>query len=174
MQPNPLIMLLCCITLTTPSAAKALEFIDNYIPDAKISGSDRYSYVFFDVYDVTLFAPSGQWTKSEPFALSLKYLRKLKGKRIANSSIQEIRSQGLKDEVKLASWYSQMKEIFPDVQKGSTLTGIHLPGQETRFYYNDTRIGTIKDPEFGHWFFGIWLAETTRAPALKQKLTGAK
>ncbi len=164
--------ILYCISLGNISHADTI--IQNYVPNAKICGKDRYTYIMFDVYDATLYAPQGQWIDNEPYALTLRYLRSLKGKKIAQRSAEEMRKIGFKDEIKLAGWYSQMKEIFPDVRKGNTLTGIYTPGQETRFYKDDKHIGTIQDPAFGRWFFGIWLAEKTSAPEFRQNLIGKK
>lgn len=162
----------CCITFA--GTANSKEFITNYIPNAQISGSDRYRYMIFDVYDATLYAPKGQWKQNKPYALSLKYLRHLKGKKIAERSVQEMRQQGLNNEMKLAAWYSQMKTIFPDVENGTVLTGVYIPNTETRFYKNGQRVGIIKDPNFGRWFFGIWLSEKTTAPELRRNLIGLK
>lgn len=165
-------VIIFCVFLS--SAANAKEFIKNYVPDAMKSGTDRYTYMIFDVYDATLYAPQGKWTHNQPYALSLEYLRTLKGEKIAERSTQEMRDQGLSDEIKLAGWFSQMKEIFPDVRKGTVLTGVYIPEKETRFYKNDQPIGIVKDPEFGRWFFGIWLAENTTAPELRQNLIGKR
>lgn len=164
--------ILLCIFIS--GAANAKEFLKKYVPNAQVSGSDRYTYMIFDVYDATLYAPMGKWKEEEPYALSLKYLRTLKGEKIAEKSIQEIRSQGYDNEIKLAAWFSQMKKILPDVENGTVLTGIYIPGKETRFYKDNAGIGVIKDPEFGRWFFGIWLADTTTAPKLRQNLTGRR
>ncbi len=172
MLPKSIITAICCIFIAAPAHAEA--FIKNYIPEAKITGSDRYTYMLFDIYDATLYAPKGQWEDNKPFALSLKYLRSLKGEKIAARSAEEMRKQGFKDEIKLAGWYSQMNEIFPNVTKGTNLTGVLLPNKETVFYKDNKRIGTIKDPEFGKWFFGIWLAHNTTAPTLRQNLIGQK
>lgn len=167
-----LLTTLCCTFAA--GFANAETFIQSYVPEAKVTGQDRYTYMVFDVYDARLYAPEGQWKADGPYALSLSYLRRLKGEKIAERSAEEMRKQGMKDEVKLAAWYSQMKEIFPDVEKGTTLTGVHLPNKETRFYKNNERIGIIKDPAFGEWFFGIWLAQNTTAPTFRKNLIGQK
>ncbi len=154
------------------SQTLASNVVEKYIPDAERVGEARFTYMLWDVYDATLHAPKGNLDKTKPFTLTLSYLRKLDGNAIAERSAEEIRGQGFKDEVKLAGWYSQMKKIFPDVDKDTKLTGVYIPNGTTRFYKNGQEIGEIRDPEFGKYFFGIWLDEKTSEPQLRRQLLG--
>lgn len=165
-----LIILFMCLTVSI--GAKAEEIVQLQMPDASPVGSGRLTYLFWDVYDATLYAPGGKWESSKPFALTLHYLRSIEGEDIADRSAEEIRQQGFENEVKLAGWYSQMKAIFPNVENGSTLTGMYVPDKPTRFFSNNKQIGVIHDPEFGKWFFNIWLAKNTSEPSLRKKLLG--
>ncbi len=144
------------------------------VPDAKPVGTARLSKLVWDVYDATLYAPDGQWSDAQPFALSLHYLMALDGQDIAERSVAEIRKQGFGDEVKLAAWYSQMKAIFPDVRKGSEITGIYQPDAPTAFYLGSESLGQIRDPEFGRWFFNIWLGDNTSEPDIRKQLLGMR
>lgn len=146
--------------------------ISLYIPDAKPVGQGKLSVMIWDIYDATLYAPQGIWQKSGPLALKLNYLRSIDGNKIADRSAEEIRDQGFKDEVKLAAWHTQMKKIFPDVENGTSITGILTASGETIFLKDGLEIGRIKDPEFGKTFFDIWLSEKTSAPDLRQDLLG--
>nr|MBI1231064.1 hypothetical protein [Cytophagales bacterium] len=167
-------ILIVTFLILLPSFASANTVAEQYVADAKIVGSGRLNVYLFDVYDAYLYAPDGKWSNSKPYALKLKYLRNIKGKKIADKSIEQIREQGFDNEVKLAAWHRQMIQIFPDVTDGSELTGIYIPNLETQFFNRDEKIGTIKDPEFGKWFFGIWLSENTAAPKLRESLIGLR
>lgn len=144
----------------------------SYLTDAQKVGEGRLTYLLWDVYDARLYAPDGQWDENEPFALTLHYLRSLKGEAIADRSVEEMRKQGFEDEVKLAAWHSQMRNIFPDVENGTELTGLYTPGEPTRFYQNGKLMGAVQDAEFGQWFFDIWLSEQTTEPELRIQLLG--
>lgn len=163
----------CVLVLLGITPAYALDHIQSYVPEAQKVGQGRLTYLFWDVYDATLYAPEGAWNDRKPFALQLSYLRTLNGKKIADRSAEEIRGQGFKDEVKLATWHAQMRKIFPDVDEGVNLTGVYTESGETIFYRDNFEIGRIKDPEFSKAFFGIWLDEKTSAPDLRRKLLGA-
>ena len=165
-------LLIFMMTIGFTGNCFASDAITRSIEKAAIVGTGRLSFMLWDMYDATLYAPEGVWRKNQPFALSLYYLREVKGRDIADRSVQEIRKQGYSDEITLAAWHSQMRTIFPDVEQGTVLTGIFIPGKDTRFYEGDRLIGTIKGDLFAQWFFGIWLSENTSEPQFRKKLLG--
>ena len=154
--------------------AQSGEAVQAYVPDAQEVGEARLTYLFWDVYDATLHAPKGEWNHAQPFALSLRYLRSLEGEKIADRSAEEMRKQGYNDEIKLAAWYAQMRDIFPDVKKGDEITGIYYPDAPAEFLLNGKPLGEVKDPEFGSHFFDIWLSEKTTEPEMRRALLGLK
>ena len=149
-----------------------MELATRHIPQAQAIGTARLSFLFWDVYDATLYAADGQWRADAPYALSLSYLRQLDGDKIAERSAQEIRGQGFSDEDKLDVWRQQMRELFPDVDENTTLTGVRDENGHALFYRNGVAIGGIKDAEFSDWFFGIWLSENTSEPQMRMELLG--
>ncbi len=154
------------------AVAKVPAFISRAIPNAQPAGHARLKFLWWDVYDATLYAPNGRWQPQQPFALTLHYLRDFSGADIADRSAQEIRGLGFRDEVRLAAWHTEMQNMFPDVRPDTRLTGIYLPEKPTVFYAQDTRLGHVPDPEFGRWFFAIWLSEDTSEPAFRRQLLG--
>ena len=152
--------------------ASASDVVTKHIPGASKVGSGTLSIFLWEVYDATLYAKDGSWNRNEPFALNIDYKRTIDGVDIADRSAEEIKSLGYGDENKLANWLTQMREIFPDVTPESTITGLYQPNQPTIFYHNAARIGTIDDPEFGKWFFDIWLSKKTPEPKLRAALLG--
>ena len=165
----------CVICLAAPAdglSSTASNIIQQHVPNAKPVGTGRMRFWFWSVYDATLYAPHGTWRANRPYALKLDYLRALNGKAIADRSAEEIRKLGFADEARLAVWLADMRTIFPDVDEGRSLTGIYHPKLGTRFYDGGRSIGRIADPEFGRWFFGIWLSKKTSAPDLRAQLLG--
>ena len=160
-----------CFASPTMASKTGLE---NLVPEAALVGEGRLNYMIWEVYDAALFAPKGQWDQDKPFALKLSYLRSLKGKAIADRSVEEMRKQGFSDEVKLATWHSQMREIFPDVDADVSITGIRTENGETVFYKNNEEIGRIRDLEFSKTFFNIWLSPKTSEPELRAQLLSLK
>ena len=162
-------LMVCC---AAAAQANVQALAERYIPQAQKVGEGRLTYAFWDVYDATLYAPNGQWDAARAFALSLHYLRPLDGSDIADRSVQEMRTQGFDDEVKLAAWNAQLKRIFPNVERGTVLSAIYTPKEGTSFFRDRELIGEIKGDEFAHHFFAIWLGEKTSEPSLRRRLLG--
>jgi len=166
--------LLTCLAIMPGLALAAANPVQQHVPNANRVGQGTLTYLFWDVYRATLYAPSGSWKEGEPLALTLHYLRDFSGTSIADRSIKEMRQLGWEDEVKLAAWHKQMKQIFPDVKEGEDLTGILTPDGVTKFYQSGQLLGTVQDPKFGDAFFDIWLDQGTSAPELRRALLGMK
>ena len=132
---------------------------------------DPFGYAW---YAINFDAENGKWSDDGSYALELRYYLGLKGRKIAERSITEMRKIGYDNEEQLSSWLNMMKEIFPDVRDGSVLTGIFTADQETLFFNGDQKIGHVTDPLFGKAFFSIWLSDKTSEPELRQALMGLK
>lgn len=148
------------------------------LPGTTAIGSGTFRWFGLALYDATLFAErdsfnADKWTAT-PLALELAYARSLVGKKIAEASVDEMKKLGVGNAEQLRAWDAAMKQVFPDVNKGTRLTGIYRPGQPTRFLLNGDPIGEIADPAFGPAFFAIWLHPNTSAPKLREALLGKR
>ncbi len=152
------------------TSANAETYIQQHIPKAKQVSSARYNVFLFDVYDATLYTSSGKPEVAAPLALKLAYLRSFKGEDIADRSAEEMRDHQGIDEVTLADWHSQMRNIFPNVAKGDSITGVYPDQAECVFYKNKALIGHVTDKKFCNAFFDIWFGKNTSAPKLREKL----
>ncbi len=167
-----LIALLCGMN---PFVAQAnTEVMKPYFSNAETVGNGRLTYMFWDVYDATLYAPKGIWVAQKPYALKLNYLVDVKGKKIAAISVEEMQKQGVTDTEKLTRWESEMTRIFPDMKAGASIIGIRTKAGNAVFYKDNQHIGSIKDKEFTENFFAIWLSPKTSEPELRQTLLGQK
>ncbi len=168
-------LILPCMATAGPLSSQTPQLplvVQQHVPDAAVTGSAVYSYLFWDLYQATLHAPHGQWQPEQPFALELRYLTDLTAGKIAAVSRDEMARQGSADPARLAAWEQRLLAILPDVQAGSVLTGIRLQDGTTRFYAGERDLGGVDDPAFGKAFFDIWLGEATRDKALRLRLLG--
>lgn len=143
---------------------------------ARLQGQARMRFWGMDIYDAYLwrgrvFDPPRYAT--QPFALELRYKRKLEGKAIARRSLEEMRKLEAIDARDAQLWLSFMERAFPDVANGNRLTGLHLPNEGTRFFTDGRPGAELPDPRFARLFFGIWLAPGSSEPELRRKLTGS-
>ena len=148
--------------------------VQEQMPQARLVGAAPYRYLLWDVYDIALYAPRGDYRDDGWFALAIAYKRDFTGKAIADRSTGLMRELGCGDEYRLAGWNGLMKELFPDVAPGVVLTGVHQPNGESWFYRDGELLGKVRDPQFGRCFFHIWLGEKTPEPSLRAALLGQR
>ncbi len=172
------IVLCVLLTVRNAQAVTVPDYIKTEIIEAQLQGHGLLTWFGLKIYSANLWVSKKNSSVpsilNQHFALELHYLRKLEGAEIAKVSIEEIKRLNIGTDAQQASWLRSMKSLFPNVDKGSRLTGIHLPGEATRFYRDGKLLGEIADPEFGPAFFSIWLDTRTREPALRHALLGTK
>ena len=163
------------LALILPVAVAALpEPVLREFPELRLAGEGRLRWLGLHVYDAALWVNGGKWNPEREFALDIVYARSLSGKRLAGTSIDEMRRLGFGDEASLARWSEQLARVFPDVAKGDRITGVNRPGVGAEFYHQGRLTGRINDPEFARAFFAIWLDERTREPGLRKSLFGTR
>jgi hypothetical protein len=143
------------------------------IEQARLVGQAKYTYWGFDVYHARLWSDSNLQTDSwqqNRFALELIYLRDFEGKSIAKRSIDEINKQKDLDPPKIREWLNALENLFPNVKKNQSLTGLYIPNYGVKFYHMNQLIGEIKDLELSKSFFDIWFSNKTSAPELRKEL----
>lgn len=159
-----------CLCLTPAHAS--LETAERHVSNPEIVGKGRMKVMFWNVFDATLYAEGGHYDADKPFALSLSYLRKLKGRKIVDKTISEIRRQGTSNATSQVQWTKALLNIISDVDASTTITGIRDAEGHTLFYRNGSPIGRIDDPAFTKAFFDIWLGDSSNQPELTRQLIG--
>ncbi len=142
---------------------------------SRLLGAGRLTWFGLSVYDARLWAGerfSAAQFEREPLALELQYARTLQGKQIAERSLTEMQRFGAVSEADAARWLVLMTQLFPDVNRGDRLTGVHRPGEAARFYFNGKLLGEVRETDFARRFFGIWLSPQTSEPQLRLALIG--
>jgi hypothetical protein len=165
--------LVCASAATASTGSAAPPSVSGALAEKQAVASTRLRVWGFEVYDARLWArPGFELTRFEDqsFALELAYLRSFKGADIARRSIDEIRQTGALDEADATRWLAAMTALFPDVQRGDRITGVHVPGTGARFYLNDRLLGEVGEDRFSRRFFGIWLSERTSQPRMREAL----
>lgn len=145
------------------------------LPGARLQGQGRLRFFGLHVYDALLWTqqPFGADDLDRlPLALELRYARALRGVLIAERSMDEMRRIGDFGDDQARRWLAAMTALFPDVEAGERITGVHRPGEAARFHVNGRFAGEVRDALFARLFFAIWLAPATSQPALRSALLG--
>ncbi|MGE0350813.1 chalcone isomerase family protein [Hydrogenophaga sp.] len=181
MHRAPLLsLLLACAAAMLPATAVRASTPEPTLALAlqgqKPLSTARLRYWGFDVYDARLFVEPGfdaQRYEAQRFGLELSYLRELKGADIAERSIDEMNDLAPIEPGQARRWLEAMGALFPDVQRGDRITGVHVPGSGARFYLNGRLLGEVADEAFSRQFFGIWLSPKTSQPRLREAMLQA-
>ena len=170
--PAALLALLLLACVTAPACAQGSWRAQ--MPQATLIGSGDFSWFGFSVYNAKLWSPVAQVDFSQPFALELTYRRRISRDTLVDTSLDEIRRLNGEplDREQQAGWVRQMQQAFVDVEDGTRITGVFLPGRGCRFYVNGQLQHVIEDDEFARAFFAIWLDPQTRSPKLRAALLG--
>ena len=156
-----------------PAMAEPPTEVRSALSGARSAGSARMRFFGFDVYDARLWVLDD--FRASRFAqhalmLELAYLRGLKGRSIAERSLEEMRRGAAIEPAQAQRWLAAMQDAFPDVNAGDRITGLHRPDVGARFWFNGQLRAVIADPEFSRLFFGIWLAPSTSEPQMRSAL----
>lgn len=137
-----------------------------------VRGTGAFRWLGLEIYTATLWTLGAPPDFDRPFALTLRYARTIKGSAIAARSVEEIERLGAASPEQLRAWGAAMNSLFPEVSKGTTLTGLNVPGKGARFFHDGRPLGEIAGTEFARAFFSIWLDPQSSAPALRSALMG--
>jgi hypothetical protein len=165
----------CCLMLLLAAPAAAVELpaaACTLLQTCRLIGQGQLRWWGFHVYDAALWSPSGRWQAQAPYALDIRYARRVTGAQLAETSVDELRRLGIGDEAALTRWGTAMRKLFPDVAPGSRLIGVHVPQRGALFYSATAYLGAIEEPEFARGFFAIWLDPRTQTPDLRAALLG--
>ncbi|HQS59333.1 MAG TPA: chalcone isomerase family protein [Gallionellaceae bacterium] len=148
--------------------------IRSEVQHARLAGEGTFRWFGLKIYEAQLWVGEKGYISDSPsgekFALNLRYARSLYGAKIAEASREEMLKLGLGTEQQRTRWQASMETLFPDVEEGTQLTGIYLPGEGARFYVDGKALGDIRDAEFARAFFAIWLDANTTAQKLRAAL----
>ncbi|MCK7458446.1 chalcone isomerase family protein [Idiomarina aminovorans] len=136
-------------------------------------GETRLSVYFWDVYDATLYSPSGTYKKEERQALLLEYLRDIKAKDLIETTEEEWQKLGLNSD-NHAKWLAKLDSIWPDIEEGDCLLLVEKSDGTAAFYQGDKLLGEVEDKHFTEQFLAIWLSEKSRFESERKALIGEK
>jgi hypothetical protein len=163
------------IALAMPALAQTLpSAAADVLPGAREVGGGAFRYLGLRIYDAKLWTAGPRFDAEAPYALGIRYARKIKGLKLAEESVKQWRGMRYGFENKYEAWEAEMRRIFPDVKPDDELVGVYLPGKGAQFYFNGKPAGEVADRAFARAFFAIWLDERTTEPGLRRALIAEK
>ena len=164
---------LSLVISTTGSAQQSSVQFHNLLGyNPKLVGEALFRVLLFDIYEVQLFSPNGAFNGAPPYALKLRYFIDIERQSIVETSLDEMRRQGISNEGKLKEWEDWMTKHFPNMKSGDEAIMAAVDEGGMVLFHNGIRLGQSYDPSFTDAFFGIWLSDNARKPNLSRALRG--
>lgn len=168
--------LLLTLAAAQPGAASGAvalpDAVSALLSQPRLVGQGTLRWLGLHVYDAALWSGGAALSADVPFALDIRYARRIAGATLAATSVEEMQRMGFGDPEALQRWRREMERIFPDVAPGDRLIGVSLPGRGAAFYSGRRQLGRIDDAEFARAFFSIWLGDRARESGLRSALLG--
>jgi hypothetical protein len=144
------------------------------LTNEQLIGTADFSLYGFDLYKARLWSSTAQPSWRSPFALELIYQRKISKEALIEASLEQIQriAEHAVYQRRSAVWTEHMRRSFVDVQRGSRITGVYLPGAGGDFYVDGRLQHHVADPQFAKLFFAIWLGPQSRYPEMRAQLMG--
>lgn len=136
-------------------------------------GSAKFSVLFWDIYNSTLYTKSGRYLhNNSPKSLlfEIEYLRDITSIDLVDRTIEQWKHLDIA-ESEYRQFVPILKAIWPDISSGDKLTML-LQNNQSVFYFNDVRVGHIEAKEFSKLFLDIWLSPNTSQAKLRNQLLG--
>lgn len=145
----------------------------NTSPSLQLVGEARLSVLFWDVYDSRLYTEDGRYDEGQrPLRLEIRYLMEIKADALVEQTAKEWRHLNF-DHPNRDDWLTQLNQLWPDVDKGDTITLELDENNRSLFYLNGMLLGDMQDPDFGEHFVAIWLSPDTSRPRVREALLGS-
>ncbi|MGA0804921.1 MAG: DUF2878 family protein [Pseudohongiellaceae bacterium] len=137
----------------------------------RLLGTASLSWFFRPIYDAELYVDNPEFSFPSPqdFTFLLEYRLNLKQEQIVKETLRQWQRQGVAVE---QHWVDRLHALIPDVRAGDRLILQVEDGSRARLLHNDEAVGSVDDVAFINAFAGIWLAENTTRPDLRNQLLG--
>jgi hypothetical protein len=158
------------------ASAAAFACLNAPLPETKLKpvGSVAYKKAFFHLYDISLCSDTGAFDWNSPFAITLDYKRNFSSELIVKATMVEMSRLSGRDKEEFEPLRPTVDKCFPDVKKGDQIIGVSLGADAAKFYYNGKLSCEVDWVGFNEDFFGMWLADESRAPRKSKVLRGLK
>ncbi|MFC3024727.1 chalcone isomerase family protein [Vibrio zhugei] len=142
-------------------------------------GQAHFTWLWFDVYDSTLYTPNGRYVDlHSPLALHIEYRRTISAQDLLTATEKQWKKLTFKQD-DIDQWLSKLKTIFPSVEEGDQLV-YQSNGKTGTFYFKPVNqsdfhvVGDIESPTFNTAFLSIWLSPQSQYPDLRKQLIGVE
>ena len=135
-------------------------------------GQATFSWLFWDLFDGSLWSTDGRFAWDKPFALTLTYRTDFSAQELTDQTMSELdRLTNWSDDT-LASFTGEVARCMADVRNGDRFTATGAIPDRVVLYQNGQQRCSLEKPGLRGQFFRIWLSDNSKFPAKSRQLTG--
>lgn len=164
-----------------------LEKLPNDLPQLnfKAVGKAKFSVLFWDIYNSTLYTKSGHYLHEnlhenlhknihektqESLIFEIEYLKDITTDDLLEQTVKQWKHLKI-SELVYSKYIPQLKGIWPNITSGDKLTML-VQNKQSVFYFNHVKVGHIEEAQFSKLFLDIWLSPNTSEAELRSQLLG--
>ena len=135
-------------------------------------GQATFSWLFWDLFDGSLWSADGSFAWDKPFVLTLTYRTNFSAQELTEQTISELdRLTNWSDDT-LATFTGEVARCMADVGNGDRFTATGTIPDRVVLYLNGKQRCSLEKPGLRGQFFRIWLSGNSKFPAKSRQLTG--
>ncbi|MBU2872117.1 chalcone isomerase family protein [Colwellia sp. E2M01] len=141
--------------------------------NVKEVGSAKFSVLFWDIYNSTLYTPTGEYSyteKANKLIFKIEYLKDISSADLIERTVEQWQHLNI-PKAQYSAFIPRLQAIWPDISAGDSLAML-VENNTAIFYFNNDQIGMVEQPEFYQLFLDIWLSPKTSQAKLRSQLLG--
>ncbi len=151
---------------------KDLSFFVNDLKTPFIIGSSELKFFGMNIYDISLWSESNQFSYNKKFAIQIIYNKSFNKEDLAKRTVQEIKKQNNITEEQEKLYYEQILLVFSSVKKGDEKVALFIPKEGVVLFFNKKIVGKISNLTLAKYFIDIWVSDKSSYPDIAKKIRG--
>jgi len=160
------------MAMTVAHASGPSRDVSYAMPEARLIGTADFNWLFWDLFDASLWSADGLFSWDRPFALSLTYRTDFSGGELTQSTVEELERVTDWSDSDLAAFRNRIASCMADVQAGDRFTAMGPDPDTVVLYLNSEERCQLSGTGLRRDYFGIWLSKKSRFPMKSRELTG--
>jgi len=141
-------------------------------PSLRLVGQAEFRYLFWDIFDASLYAAGHTFSWQAPFALSLEYRRDFSAEDLTKETIKSLDRLTTWPKAELASFRRTLASCMANVRDGDRFTAISPDRDTAVLFLNGEERCRIEKLGIRRDYFSIWLSPGSTSPEETRKLLG--
>ena len=142
-------------------------------PSMQQVGQAEFRYLFWDIFDASLYAAGKTFSWQAPFALSLEYRRVFSAGDLTDETLQSLDRLTDWPKAELATFRTTLAPCMANVGDGDRFTAAGPDADTAVLYLNGEERCRIEKSGIRRDYFSIWLSLNSDFPEETRKLLGA-